>query len=63
MNTKIVCTLDRDFLEKIGINLYTILFAFRDLLTDTEFMQEGKIYRISTVELSDNNIIAIFKEE
>jgi len=59
-STEVICSLNRDFLERAGTNLYTLLFAFQEELVDATFEREGKLYRIATVELGDNKIIAFY---
>lgn len=57
-SSEIICSLNRDFLDRAETNLYTLLFAFRDQLVNTTFERKGILYRVSTVEIADNKIIA-----
>jgi hypothetical protein len=52
-----LCSLNRDFLEKAGVNLYMLLFAFQEEIVDTTFEQDGKRYRISSVHFGNNDDI------
>jgi hypothetical protein len=57
-----LCTLNRAFLEMMGMNLYTILFTFRNEQIDRKFHQAGKYYLISSIELADDKIVAFAQE-
>lgn len=62
LRAEVVCTINRVFLEAAGANLYTLLFVFRDELVDTTVEKEGRVYVISSVEISDDKIVAFYRE-
>lgn len=54
-----LCSFNRKLLESAGVNLYTILFAFKDELVDRTLRYEDKLYCVTSVEFgNDQNIIA-----
>jgi hypothetical protein len=52
---EVICTLNAT-----GVNIYKLLFAFRDQMVDATFERDGELYCISSIELSDNKIVAMY---
>jgi hypothetical protein len=52
---EVICTLNAT-----GVNIYKMLFAFRDQMVDATFERDGELYCISSIELSESKIVAVY---